>query len=162
MMGPWWTNAAVIVAALSLQDPVSDRAPLMVDGPICSLSRGAYCVLQGEGETTITRRGASNLVRIRFGDDGQDILISEPSGCRADVSNRPYIASIDRRGSRITLVFRLHARCDLRVSVPDHHSDQLARGIVIGLTQIQMCLTSPCEGRPLATLISRRALGWPD
>lgn len=161
MIRLWWAGATTVGATLSLQGSPPDRLPLMVDRPICALSRGAYCVLGGEGDVSVTRRGSSHRVRIQY-DGRHDVLVTEPNGCGAALSRAPYLLSVSRRRSRIIMVFRLHRRCDLTVSAPDHLSEERPHGIVIALTQIQMCTSPPCEGRPLATLISRRALGWPD
>jgi hypothetical protein len=158
-------NALAAISTLSWQDPMPRRAPLMADPQICFLSRGPYCILGGEGEMSILRRSRYSLIRIRYEETGQpnrDILVKEPVECERSLSIKPYIFSISRHRSFLSVVFRLNHRCDITVSTPDHHNDIAARGIVIALTQIQMCMSAPCEGRPLATLISRRALGWPD
>lgn len=150
--------------AFDLPDQTSSPSGqlIMVDEHRCALSRGPYCIIIGEGENSVERRGRYNLVRIHYDESLGDVTIREPVSCSNSISRNPYVSSISRRRSRILITFYLNDRCNVTVSAPDHHADPSARGIVIALTQIQTCRTTSCEWRPLATLISRRGLGWPD
>jgi hypothetical protein len=159
------TIVAIITAFsafASWQTPAPQQPLLMADPHICVLPRGPYCIIMGEGENIVNRRRHNTIIRIRYDEDYNDVIIIEPLSCENSITRAPYLSSISRRRSRIFIQFYLNPRCDITVSAPDHHIDAIARGIVIALTQIHICMRVPCEGRPLATLISRRALGWPD
>ena len=153
-----------IVAASSSLATATQPMPLMVDKPVCALVRDSYCIIDGDGEMSTRRRSNSDLIRIRikYGEDGENVIVTELGRCKDTISGRPLISSMNRSRSRVTLFFRLNQTCIIRVSFPDHNRDAIARGIGIALTQIQMCMRTPCEGPRLAALIGRRALGWPD
>ena len=143
--------------------PIAPQRPIiMIDRHICVLARGPYCVIMGEGENIVERRRGYSVIRIRYDEPSNDVVILEPSSCQNSVASAPYVSTISRRRSRISIQLYLNPRCSITVSALDHHADATPRGIVIALTQIHTCMSTPCEGRPLATLISRRALGWPD
>lgn len=161
--------ASIIGALMAHPEPppvtTSDRPPIMADPHICVLERGAYCIIMGEGENIVRRSRNNTIIRIIYETVAGDVVIVEPPSCHNSFSIRPYIDSIWRRNGRISIKFHLNDRCSLTVSARDHYSEAIPRGIAIALTQIYMCTNGPCRhagGLPLATLINRRALGWPD
>lgn len=168
ILHPMLAGAAALVSTLVWQDPAVGRAPMIIaDSHFCGLARGAYCILEGEGRAAVTGRPGRRHVWVRFDDGAPAILITESGTCEGSLSGNPYIAEISRRRGKLSLRVRLDPGCEMHVSVPDHRSEPSGHAAIVALTQINLCLRA-CEVfprpldnvRPLATLISRHALGW--